>query len=215
MCLVRREQDCAADSEGSAERQRTAQPLTEKCGGEERDEDALERDEHRRVRRARPLEPEVEERVCETRLEQAEQEVTATEARAGGTTEAGQAPKGDRRHAELDHEQVGGRETSERVLRRRGRDARAEGGEHKGGIRRVRRRGRHRVGRVLAQRRVGVYSMIRPRSRKPTAPYIRSAVGVDCRLAVRQPRASASWTSVAVSAVPKPRRRECASVPTS
>ena len=89
MCLVRREQDGAADSECSAERQRPAQPLAQECGGEDRDDDALEGDEHRCVRGARPLEPEVEERVCEPRLEQAEQEVAATEARAGGTTDAG------------------------------------------------------------------------------------------------------------------------------
>ena len=38
----------------------------------------------------------------------------------------------------------------------------------------------------------GTYSRIRPRSRKPTAAYIRSAIAVDWRLAVEQPRAEAS-----------------------
>jgi hypothetical protein len=65
-----------------------------------------------------------------------------------------------------------------------------------------------------AQRgRYGTYSRIRPRSRKPTAAYTRSAISVDCRLAVRQPRPRASCTWAAVSAVPSPRRRAFSTVP--
>ncbi len=60
----------------------------------------------------------------------------------------------------------------------------------------------------------GTYSRIRPRSRKPTARYTRSAIGVDCRLAVWHPRASASCSWRADSAVPSPRRRARSSVST-
>ena len=59
----------------------------------------------------------------------------------------------------------------------------------------------------------GTYSRMRPRSRKPTVVYTRSAISVDCRLAVWQPRAAASCASSAVSAVPRPRRRARSSVP--
>ena len=62
--------------------------------------------------------------------------------------------------------------------------------------------------------RYGTYSRIRPRSRKPTAAYTRSAIWVDCRLAVRQPRSRASYAWAAVSAVPRPRRRAFSTVPT-
>ena len=54
--------------------------------------------------------------------------------------------------------------------------------------------------------------MNRPRSRKPTPAYTRSAISVDRRLAVVQPRASASWRWRAASAVSNPRRRAIASV---
>jgi NADPH-dependent FMN reductase len=59
-----------------------------------------------------------------------------------------------------------------------------------------------------------VCSRNRPRSRNPTPAYTRSAIGVDCRLAVRRPRSAASCTSSAVSAVPSPRRRARCTVPT-
>ena len=60
----------------------------------------------------------------------------------------------------------------------------------------------------------GAYSRMRPSSWKPTAAYTRSAISVDCRLAVWQPRASASYASSAVNAVPSPRRRARSSVQT-
>src|SRR5690348_2132163 len=67
---------------------------------------------------------------------------------------------------------------------------------------------------VRASRFGGVYSWIRPRSRNPSAAYTCSAIGVDCRLAIRHPRSRALYSWAAVRAVPSPRRRAVAAVPT-
>jgi hypothetical protein len=57
-------------------------------------------------------------------------------------------------------------------------------------------------------------SRIRPRSRKPTRAYSRSAISVACRLAVRHPRSTASCSASTVTAVPSPRLRRLSSVTT-